>query len=203
MASPLSIPISLWPGYGDPTPTILRTWRPWLGSAVWKTPYPKRLCMESLPLLEPETDPKRILFPGFMVFSGPLSLARARNDSSEHSIPTLRVSQSNSTCLCSRKMSSGFVGKGRTAQFDSFFAIWKISVSIGLCLFIMFQGNTRSRMRDKCAVREGIRGQCAGRGENARSMCGVRGGCEVNVRCEGECAINVRKGERVKAGNAT
>ena len=25
VASPLSIPISLWPGYGDPTPTILRT----------------------------------------------------------------------------------------------------------------------------------------------------------------------------------
>src|SRR4051794_40821632 len=36
------------------------------GSAVRKTPCPirmKRLCMQPLPLLEPETDARRILFP--------------------------------------------------------------------------------------------------------------------------------------------
>ena len=67
------------------------------GSAVRKTPCPirmKRLCMQSLPLLEPETDPRRILFLDFLwAEAQPLGLARARNGSLEHSIPTPQVSQ--------------------------------------------------------------------------------------------------------------
>src|SRR4051812_10025198 len=67
------------------------------GSAVRKTLCSirmKRLCTQYLSLLEPETDPRRILFPDFLwAGAQPLGLARARNGSSEHSISTPQVSQ--------------------------------------------------------------------------------------------------------------
>ena len=50
------------------------TWRPWLGMALRSERRPARLGwngfgIESLPLLEPETDPRRILFANLKIFS--------------------------------------------------------------------------------------------------------------------------------------